>query len=194
VSPCQQESKRVSNRPSKPKACEGRCCSPQIGQSLLSFPRELGGTSVAIVGISAAPIGASTDDPAAGTSTPAAGANPMAASSACGDGGVGFHLSGVARPPSLSSSSSDDEFTYVSGGESPYCSRSRYSSLYCSRHSRRLSVFSFARVARSCSRHYMAWRPPGPRALAGPAARRSRSPSADENSQDQHECDTRTQG
>jgi hypothetical protein len=81
----------------------------------------------------------------------------MAASSACGDGGVGFHLSRVARPPSLSSSSSDDKFTYVSGGESPYCSCSRYSSLYCSRHSRRLSVFSFARVARSCSRHYMAW-------------------------------------
>jgi hypothetical protein len=56
------------------------------------------------------------------------------------------------HPPFLpSSSSSDDDLAGVPGGESPCCSRSRYSSLYCSRHSRRLSLLSFARAARSCS-------------------------------------------
>jgi hypothetical protein len=47
--------------------------------------------------------------------------------------GVGDSTSrGGARPPSLSSSSSfhdDEEFSGVAGGESPCCSRSRYSSL-----------------------------------------------------------------
>jgi hypothetical protein len=62
----------------------------------------------------------------------------------------------IGPPPSLSSSSSDDEFADASGGESPYCLRSRYSSLYYSRRSRRLSLFSFARAARSCSRHCVA--------------------------------------
>jgi hypothetical protein len=76
----------------------------------------------------------------------------MTASLARGDGGGGFHLSGVARPPSLCSSSSDDEFASAGGGESPCCSHSQYSSLYCSKRFRHLSLFSFARAARSCSR------------------------------------------
>jgi hypothetical protein len=38
-------------------------------------------------------------------------------------------------------------------GESPCCSRNWYSSLSCSRRSRRRILLSFLRVARSCSRH-----------------------------------------
>jgi hypothetical protein len=112
----------------------------------------MGGTSVTPAGASVAPAGASTDGLAVGTSTPTTGTNSTAASSARGDGGAGSHLSEVVRPPSLSSSSSDDEFASASGGESPYCSCNRYSSLYCSRCSRRLSLFSFAHAARSRSR------------------------------------------
>jgi hypothetical protein len=74
---------------------------------------------------------------------PATGTNSTAASS------------NVVRSPSLSSSS-NDEFTSVGRGESPCCSRSQYSSLCCSRRSRRPSFFSFARAARSCSRCYAA--------------------------------------
>jgi hypothetical protein len=56
-------------------------------------------------------------------------------------------------PPSLSSSSSsDDEFASVVGGESPYCSCSRYSLSCFSRCSHRLILLSFVRAARSCSR------------------------------------------
>jgi hypothetical protein len=51
---------------------------------------------------------------------------------------------------------SDDEFVGASRGESPCCSCSRYSSLYCSRCSHRLSLFSFARAAHSCSCRYAA--------------------------------------
>jgi hypothetical protein len=106
-------------------------------------------------GTSIAPAGTSTNDLAADASTPTAGTNSTAASSAHVDGGGGFHLSGVARPPSLSSSSSsNDEFAGASGRESPCCSRSRYSSSYCSRRSRHLRFFSFVRAARSCSRHH----------------------------------------
>jgi hypothetical protein len=50
------------------------------------------------------------------------------------------------------SSSPDDEFSGVAGGESPCCSRSRYSLSRCSRRSHRRILFSFLRVARSCSR------------------------------------------
>jgi hypothetical protein len=154
VSPCQQERKRVNDSPSNSKAHKGKCYSPQVGETPLPLPRGLGGTSVVPASASTAPAGASTDDPAAGASAPAAGTNSRPASSARGDGDRGFHLSEVARPPSLSSSSSsDDEFASASGGESPCYSCSRYSSLYCSRRSRHLSFFSFARAARSCSRH-----------------------------------------
>jgi hypothetical protein len=156
--PGSKKSKKVNYRPSKSKAREGRCCSPQVGESLLPLPRGLGGTSVAPAGASATSAGASTDCPVAGASAPAAGTNSMAASSARGDGGRGFHLSEVARPPSLSSSSSDDEFVGASGRESPCYSCSQYSSLYCFRCSRRLILFSFARVARSYS-HRCAARP-----------------------------------
>jgi hypothetical protein len=120
-----------------------------------------GGTSVAPAGASAVPPGTSTNGSAAGASAPATGVNSTAASSARGDGGGRFHLSGVACPPSLSSSSSDDEFAGASRGESPCCSRSRYSLLYYSRRSHRPSLFSFAHAARSCSR----------RCAARPAAR-----------------------
>jgi hypothetical protein len=83
---------------------------------------------------------------------PTSRTNSTAAPSARGDEGAGSHLSEVARPPSLSSSSSDDEFANTGGGESPCCSRSRYYSLYCSKRSCRLILYSFVRAARSCSR------------------------------------------
>jgi hypothetical protein len=73
-----------------------------------------------------------------GTPAPAPGAVSSAASAALGEGGEGSHLSGRVCPPSLStSSSSDDEYSEVAGEESPYCSRSRNSSLLCSQRSRR---------------------------------------------------------
>jgi hypothetical protein len=76
-----------------------------------------------------------------------AGAASSAASAALGEGGAGSHLSGRARPPSLSStSSSDDENSEVAREESPYFSRSRNSSLLCSRRSRRRILFSFLRA------------------------------------------------
>jgi hypothetical protein len=87
----------------------------------------------------------STDRQAAGVSTPIAGACSSAASTTLGDGGGGFHLSG-GHPP-LSSSSFDGEFSGVARGESPYCSRSRYSSLCCSRRSQRRILLSFLRAA-----------------------------------------------
>jgi hypothetical protein len=94
--------------------------------------------SEAHVGASAVHAAPSTDRPVAGASVPTTGASSSAVSAALCDGGGGIHLSGGACPPSLSSSSSDDEvFSGVAGGESPCCSRSRYSSLYCSRRFRR---------------------------------------------------------
>jgi hypothetical protein len=58
------------------------------------------------------------------------------------------------RPPSLSSSSSspDDKYTEVAGGEGPCCSHSRNSSSLCSQRSRR-QILRSLRAARSCSRH-----------------------------------------
>jgi hypothetical protein len=67
-------------------------------------------------------------------------------------GGAGSHLSGRAHPPSLPSSSSDDEYSEVAGEESPFCSRSWNSSLLCSQRSQRRILFSSLRAARSCSR------------------------------------------
>jgi hypothetical protein len=90
--------------------------------------------------------------PGGGRSLTRPGAVSSAASTAVGEGGEGSHLSGEARPPSLSSSSSpDDEYSEVVGEESPSCSRSRHSSLLCSRRSRRRFPFSFLCAARSCS-------------------------------------------
>jgi hypothetical protein len=91
---------------------------------------------------------------ATGAPAPALGAGSSAASAALGEGCAGSHLSGRARPPSLSSSSSspDDEYSEVAREESPCCSRSRNSSLFCSRRSRCQILFSFLRAARSCSR------------------------------------------
>jgi hypothetical protein len=91
----EQKSKR---HPSKSKAREGRCCSPQVGETPLPLARGLGGTSVAPAGISSAHAGASTDSPAAGASAPTAGTNSTAASPARGDRSRGFHLSRVALP------------------------------------------------------------------------------------------------
>jgi hypothetical protein len=70
--------------------------------------------------------------------------------SARGDRGAGSHLLEVVCSPLLSSSS-EDEFANTGGGERPYCSRCRYSSLYWSRRSCRLILLSFAVAARSRS-------------------------------------------
>jgi hypothetical protein len=130
--------------------------------------------------VSAARTGASTPCDAslvgclaAGAPAPAPGAFSSAASAALGEGGEGSHLSGGACPPSLSSSSSsDDEYSEVAGEESPSYSRSRNSSLLCSRRSRRRILFSFLRAARSCSRCCAA-RALGLGAWAGRTTRRS---------------------
>jgi hypothetical protein len=112
------------------------------------------GAPTALAGAFAVRATSSTDRPAA---VAPAGTCSSVASTALGNGGGGFHLLG-GPPPSLSSSSSssDDEFFRVAGGESPYCSRSRYSSSCYSRCSRRRILFSFLRAAFSCSRRYAA--------------------------------------
>jgi hypothetical protein len=185
--------KRSKHQPLEIKGVEGRCYSPQVGEAPLPLPRGLGGASIAPVGASAAPAGSSTDDLTAGASAPATGPSSTAASAACGDGGGGFHLSGAARPPLLSSSSDgDDEFASASGGESPCCSRSRYSSSYYSWRSRHLSLLSFALAAHSCSRRYSARAIDRARALAGPTARRARSPTSGKSCQGLHRRDTIT--
>jgi hypothetical protein len=108
-------------------------------------------------GASAARVASLVGCLAAGAPAPAPGAVSCAAFVALGEGGEGSHLSGRARPPSLSSSSSsDDEYSEVTGEESPSCSRSRNSSLLCSWRSRRRILFSFLCAARSCSRRYAA--------------------------------------
>jgi hypothetical protein len=156
-----KENERGSDCPSKSKGREERRCSPKLENPRFLFLEGWGGTSAAPAGASVAPTGASTINPAVGASTLTPGINSTAAPSARGDGDAGSHISEVVRSPSFSSSSSDDEFAGAGGGESPCCSCSRYSSLYCSRCSRRLSFFSFTRAARSCSR----------RCAARPAAR-----------------------
>jgi hypothetical protein len=107
------------------------------------------------------------------------GAVSSATSTALGEGSAGSHLSGRAHPPSLSfsSSSSDGEYSEVAAEKSPCCSRRWNSSLFCPRCSRHRILFSFLRVARSCSRccaaralRFEAW--------AGRTVRHSRSPSA----------------
>jgi hypothetical protein len=90
---------------------------------------------------------------ATGAPAPAPGVGSSAASAALGKGGTGSYVSGRARPPSLSSSSSFvDEYSEVAREESPCCSRSRNSSLLCYLRSRRRILFSFLCAACSCSR------------------------------------------
>jgi hypothetical protein len=111
------------HRPLEIKDARGKCCSPQVGEALLPLPRGFGGAvvpvgaAVALTGASAVLADSSTYDPVVGATAPTVGACSVAASVARGDGGRGLHHSGD-RPPSLSSSSSDDKFTGVVGGES----------------------------------------------------------------------------
>jgi hypothetical protein len=116
---------------------------------------------VARAGATAVRVASLVGRMAAGAPAPAPGAVSSAASVALGEGGEGSHLTGRARPPSLSSSSPDDESSDVAGGESPYCSRSPNSSSRCSRRSRRRILFSFLRAALSCSRRCAARARPG---------------------------------
>jgi hypothetical protein len=109
--------------------------------------------SAARAGTSAVCASSSVDRPAAGAPASAPGTCCSTASATLGEGGADSHLSGEACPSSLSSSSSspDDEYSGVAGGESPCCSRSRNSSSLYSRRSRHRILFSFFRAARSCS-------------------------------------------
>jgi hypothetical protein len=129
-------------------------------------------------GASAARVASLVGCLAAGAPAPALGVVSSTASAALGEGSEGSHLSGRARPPSLSSSSSsDDEYSEVAKEESPSCSRSQNSSLLCSRCSRRQILFSFLRAARSCSRRCAA-RVGGLGAWVGRTAWHSRSQAA----------------
>jgi hypothetical protein len=112
--------------------------------------------SVARAGTSAVRVASSIDRPAVGTSAPTPGACSSAASAALGEGAQGPTSQG-GLPPSLSSSSPppDNEYSEVAGGESPFCSRSQYSSSRCSWRSRHRILLSL-RVARSCTRRYIA--------------------------------------
>jgi hypothetical protein len=105
--------------------------------------------SAARAGASVARTAPSVDSLVVGNSAPALGTCSSADSAALGEGGAGCHLSGGACPPSLSSSSPspDDEYSEVAEGESPCCSRSRYSSSRCSRRSCRRILRSFLRAA-----------------------------------------------
>jgi hypothetical protein len=83
------------------------------------------GTLAARAGASVARAASLTGRLATGAPAPAQNDISSTTSTALGEGGAGSHLSGRARPPSLSSSSSsDDEYSEVAGEESPCCSRS----------------------------------------------------------------------
>jgi hypothetical protein len=114
------------------------------------------GASVARADASAARVASVVDCPVAGAPVPAPGDGSPATGVGSGDGGAGSHLSGRTCPLSSSSSSSsslsDDEYSSVPGEESPYYSRSRNSSLLCSRRSRRRTLRSLLRSTRSRSR------------------------------------------
>jgi hypothetical protein len=109
--------------------------------------------SMARAGASTARVAPLVSCLVAGAPAPAPGTVSSAASTALGEGGEGSHLSGGARPPSLSSSfsSPDDDYSSVPGEESPCCSRSQNSSLLPSRRSRRRMLRSLLRAACSCS-------------------------------------------
>jgi hypothetical protein len=151
---------RLSSSPSKSRAPRENATYLKLEKPRFLFLEGSGAAAAAPASITAALVGTSAvratsspDCPVAGATTPVAGACSSAASTALGDGGGGFNLSG-ARPLSLSSEDDDDddEFSGVVEGESPCCSRSRYSSLCCSRRSRRWILLSFLRAAHSCSR------------------------------------------
>jgi hypothetical protein len=152
VSPCQQKKRKGERLPLKIEGARGEALLTSNWKIPASASLRVGGTSTAPASASVRPTGTSFDGPVAGGSAPASGTNSTAAASASGDRGAGSHLSEVVCSPSLSSSSFDDEFVDASGGESPCCSRSRYSSLCCSMHSHCLILFSFVRAARSYSR------------------------------------------
>jgi hypothetical protein len=142
VPPCERRNKKLSSSPLKSRASGENATYLKLEKPRFRFLEGSRGAAtapaVAAAVLDCAPAtraASSTDRPAAGTSSPIAGACSSAASTALGDGGGGFHLSRGRPPLSSSSSSSDDEFFGVAGGESPYCSRSRYSSLSCSRRS-----------------------------------------------------------
>jgi hypothetical protein len=143
-----------------------------------------GGASTAPAGTSAVPAGTSTDNPTAVGSVSASGADSTAVPSAYGDEGAGSHLSAVVHSSSLSSSSSDDEFTNTGRGESRCFSCSRYSSLCCSRRSHRMIFLSFARAARSRSRCCAARPEAWDRGVSGSDGR-ARSPAADGDCHDE---------
>jgi hypothetical protein len=107
-------------------------------------------------GASAARAASVADCLVAGASAPSPGDATPTTGAGSGDGGAGSHLSGrtcsLTSSSSSSSSSSDDEYSSVLGEESPYCSRSRNSSLLRSRRSRCRVSRSLLRATRSHSR------------------------------------------
>jgi hypothetical protein len=141
-------------------------------------------TTAALPDASTARAASSTDRPAAGASASTTGTCSSAASAALGEGA---RDSTSQPPPSLSSSSSspDDEFSGVAGGESPCCSRSRYSSSAASDapaagfSSPSYAPPSLAPAAARCGR------PLGHGASVDPIVRRPRSPSTNDIRQNQ---------
>jgi hypothetical protein len=138
VPPYKHRNTEWSSSPSKPGALGENATHRKLEKPHFLFLEGSGGAPTVPVAVAAALADAPaalasasavraasfTDRSAAGASAPAAGACFSATSMALGDGGGGFHLSGGARPTSLfsSSSSSDAEFSGVTGGESPFCS------------------------------------------------------------------------
>jgi hypothetical protein len=114
------------HQPLEIKGAQGKCCSPQVGEALLPLSRGLG-----------APPWHSPATPRRSRAPPLitqwrVPPRPVVT-------GAEDSTSRREPTPALSSSSSsssssyDDDPAGVPEGESPYCSRSRYSSLYCSR-------------------------------------------------------------
>jgi hypothetical protein len=129
------------------------------------------GASVSHAGTSVARAASVVDCLAADTSASAPGDGSLATGAGSGDGGAGSHLSGRTCPLSSSSSSTyssfDDEYSSIPGEESPCCSRSRNSSLLCSRRSRRRASRSLLRFARSRSHRCTARASAGDRGVGG---------------------------
>jgi hypothetical protein len=163
--PCEHEDRSLSSSPSKPECLEKRSLTSRWRSPASSSSRArrttvvaagvtttaLPDASVARAGASAARATSYVDRLAAGAES----AHPGTCSSVTlSEGGAGSYLSGRACLPSLSSfsPSPDDEYSDIAGGESPCCSRGRYSSSRYSRHSRCWILLSFLRAARSCSR------------------------------------------
>jgi hypothetical protein len=158
--PANTRTKRLGCSLSETEASGGATAYLKVEKSRFLFLEGSADAAVAPIAAAAAPRDASAahaDTSVAraspSTDSPAAGACSSTSSADLGEGGAGSNLSGVARPPSLSSSSlSDDEYSKAAGGESHCCSRSRYSSSHCSRHSHRRILRSFFRAARPCYR------------------------------------------